>query len=113
MISDNNRQNAMDQLFGDLGKQESKQSSPQTNATSPRTYNKHEREPEDERICTIMKVETMNKLRYINGKEGIPLRELFEIGAKYLIKEYERQHGPIRVRQTKPKKGDASKIFNI
>jgi len=46
--------------------------------------------------------------------EGIKAHlELFGTGAKLLIKEYEKEHGEIRVRKSKSKKGDVSKLFNI
>ena len=68
---------------------------------------------ENERVCTIINVELMNKARYIAGKEGIALRDIFEIGLRFAINDYESSKGPIHVRKTKPKKGDASKVFNI
>ena len=55
----------------------------------------------------------MNKARYIAGKEGINIREVFEAGLNFAIKDYESKNGPIHTRKTKSKKGDAKKIFDI
>lgn len=112
---------AMDQLFGGLTNPSSS-SSPQTVqqqeqpssselvSISPRQKKYKE---ENERVCTIVNVELMNKARYIAGKEGLPIRDIFEYGLKYLIKDYESKNGPIHTRKTKAKKGDASKVFDV
>lgn len=110
MPNSESRQKAMDQLFGGLS------NSPSTSSPTPSAPNKpgrKKRQSEDEHITTIMPIELMNKLRYINAKEGIPLRELFALSAKYLIKEYESKKGPIQVRKSKAPKTDASSIFDI
>ena len=62
---------------------------------------------ENERVCTIINVELMNKARYIN------IREVFEAGLNFAIKDYESKNGPIHTRKTKSKKGDAKKVFDI
>lgn len=68
---------------------------------------------ENERVCTIINVELMNKARYIADKEGINIREVFEAGLNFAIKDYESKNGPIHTRKTKSKKGDAKKVFDI
>lgn len=105
---------AMDELFGGLTTPSSP-SSPQEGEQRSATVSSKQKKykEENERVCTIMEVEIMNKLRYIAGKEGIALRDLFGTGAKLLIKEYEKEHGEIRVRKSKSKKGDVSKLFNV
>lgn len=74
---------------------------------------KKKNKEEDVRICTIMEMEIMNKLRYISEKESVALRDLFGTAAKMLIKAYEQNNGEIRARKYKPKKGDVNKLFNI
>ena len=117
MSKQEQQKNAMDQLFNSLStqpqtvqesapKQDTKQSA-QTSSIQ-RKYNE-----ENERVCTIVNVELMNKARYIAGKEGIALRDIFEYGLRFAIIDYEKKHGVISVRKSKPKKGDASKVFNI
>lgn len=75
---------------------------------SPRKY-----ADDHERICTIVPVELMNKVRYIATKEGFPICSIVEVGLQMAVQNYEKNRGPIHARKTKPKKGDASKIFNI
>ena len=111
---------AMDQLFGGLTNpsssssqqtvQQQEQPSSDLVSISPRQKKYKE---ENERVCTIVNVELMNKARYIAGKEGLPIRDIFEYGLKYLIKDYESKNGPIHTRKTKAKKGDASKVFDV
>lgn len=115
MLKEDQKKGAMDELFKGLTApsapttpQESEQS-----AAAPVSSKQKKYKEENERVCTIMEVEIMNKLRYIAGKEGVALRDLFGTGAKLLIKEYEKEHGEIRVRKSKSKKGDVSKLFNV
>ena len=123
MSKEDQKKAAMDELFGGLttpSSPSSPQEGEQRSATVSSKQKKYKELLEekyektlDERVCTIMEVEIMNKLRYIAGKEGIALRDLFGTGAKLLIKEYEKEHGEIRVRKSKSKKGDVSKLFNV
>lgn len=108
---------AMDQLFGGLtapssppSPQEGEQPVPAKQNVSPR---QRKYKDENERVCTIINVELMNKARYIAGKEGLNIREIFEVGLKFVVKDYESKNGPIHTRKTKAKKGDASKLFDI
>lgn len=108
---------AMDALFGGLTMPSSPQSpmkeeqpSSSTPTVSPR---QRKYKDENERVCTIINVELMNKARYIAGKEGLNIREIFEVGLKFVVKDYESKNGPIHTRKTKAKKGDASKVFDI
>lgn len=114
MQNSESRQNAMDQLFDGLSNSSTTPSTlPSSAATKSNKPGRKKRQSEDEHITTIMPIELMNKLRYINAKEGIPLRELFALATKYLIKEYESKKGPIQVRKSKAPKTDASSIFDI
>lgn len=115
MSKEDQKKGAMDELFRGLttpsspsAQQESEQS-----AAAPVSSRQKKYKEENERVCTIMEVAVMNKLRYIAGKEGLALRDLFGTGAKLLIKEYEKEHGEIHARKSKAKKGDASKLFNV
>lgn len=115
MSKEEQKEAAMDNLFKGLTSPvpSAKQKEAAVTTTAPQEEKQKKGKEEDERVCTIMEVEIMNKLRYISGKEGIALRDLFGTGAKMLINEYEKNHGEIRVRKSKPKKGDVSKLFNV
>ena len=116
MSDKTSKETAMDQLFSGLSNPNPPSqgsTEPATSSAQPSASTRKNKKVEDERVCTIMNVETMNKLRSINGKEGIPLRELFDIAAKYLINAYEAKYGVIRVHKSRPKSGDARKIFDI
>ena len=114
MSKEDQKKGAMDELFRGLttpsspsAQQDSEQSA------APVSSRQKKYKEENERVCTIMEVAVMNKLRYIAGKEGLALRDLFGTSAKLLIKEYEKEHGEIHARKSKAKKGDVSKLFNI
>lgn len=107
---------AMDNLFKGLTSPSApptQKEEAQPSATAPLSVRQKKYKEENERVCTIMEVEVMNKLRYISGKEGIALRDLFGTGARMLINEYEKCCGEIRARKSKPKKGDISKLFKV
>ena len=114
MSKEDQKKGAMDELFKGLTTPSapSAQQEPEQSAAPVSSRQKKYKE-ENERVCTIMEVAVMNKLRYIAGKEGLALRDLFGTGAKLLIKEYEKEHGEIHARKSKAKKGDASKLFNV
>ena len=115
MSKEDQKKGAMDELFKGLttpSVPSAQEESEQAHAT-PLSNKQKKYKEENERVCTIMEVAVMNKLRYIAGKEGLALRDLFGTGAKLLIKEYEKEHGEIRVRKSKSKKGDVSKLFNV
>lgn len=116
MSKEDQKKGAMDALFEGLTTPSAPSAQPereQASATAQLSNKQKKYKEENERVCTIMEVEVMNKLRYIAGKEGVALRDLFGTGAKLLIKEYEKEHGEIRVRKSKSKKGDVSKLFNV
>ena len=116
MSKEEKKRAAMDELFSGL-------TSPSIPSVSPDNEqhvsgrNSSEKikkyKEENERVCTIMHAETMNKLRYIAAKEGLAIRDLFEVGARFAIKNYESKFGPINVRKSKPKKGDPAQVFDI
>lgn len=68
---------------------------------------------ENERVTTIIKVELINKIRYIAQKENISLRDVIETGLLTIVDNYESRHGEIRVRKTRQEKGDVSKVFDF
>lgn len=120
MSKEEQKKNAMDKLFSGIAplspaapseaisKQDKEEDTSSSTSSRQKKYNEM-----NERVCTIMEVEDMNKLRYIAGKESLAIRDLFGISVKKLIKEYEAKNGPIHVRKSKPKKGDVSKVFDI
>jgi len=113
----NGNKAAMDALFGGLTMPSSPQPSQegeQPSAAAPAASSRQKKyKDENERVCTIINVELMNKARYIAGKEGLNIRDIFEVGLKFVVKDYESKNGPIHTRKTKAKKGDASKVFDI
>ena len=121
MSKEEQKKTAMDRLFQGLtppasasaGSEDGSQQEPEEKSSSATSSRQKKYNEKNERVCTIMEIEDMNKLRYIAGKEGLAIRELFGISVKKLIKEYEGKNGVIPVRKSKKKKGDASKVFDL
>ena len=115
MTKKDQQQEAMNRLFDGLSAPEtsprSRQavSSESVSSLSPRrqAYDAH-----NERVCTILDKEKMNKIRYIHRKEGIPLRDIFDTAITLAISSYESVHGVIKI-DDKRSKADAKKIFGL
>lgn len=62
------------------------------------------------RYTSIAQVEVYNKCRAIASIENIPLKEVLNYGMKKVVEEYEKTHGPVRVKRSR-KKGNIEDIF--
>lgn len=115
MTKEEQKKADMDMLFSGLTstsqeiKKKPVEEKKKTSEPEPKTLSGYDQE--NIRVCTIMKVLTMNKLRHIAKKENIDIRELFEIGANQVINIYERKYGEIHVPSKRMEKGDVRKIF--
>ncbi len=113
MSKEEQKKGAMDELFKGLINPSTPSAQKENEESASVSSKQKKYKEENERVCTIINVELMNKARYIAGKEGLAIRDVFEFGLKFAIKDYESRNGVIRVRKTKPKKGDANKVFDI
>lgn len=116
MYKEEKKNAAMEQLFSGLTSPATATSSSEERPAAPVTDEETSRRRknkanEDERVCTIINVELMGKIREIARKEAMQIREVFELALKFAIQDYESKNGVIHVRKPKSKKGDASKIF--
>lgn len=68
-------------------------------------------QPVKQHICTIVKADSLNKIRAIAKTEGLTINSIIDLGLDIVIKKYEELHGTIQVK--KPKKGDVGKVFNL
>ncbi len=116
--------NAMDKLFSGLtGKEEYPSEEQDVNGSealgqeaqtqsdaAPQSANKTNK-PVKKHFCATVDVEKMAKIRAIADIEGININSLLDLAFTFVINEYEKLHGAIRVK--KPRKGDVKKIFNL
>ncbi len=95
-------QSAMDELMGGLV----------PSSASPESSDRKKSEkPVNVRICTLIDSELMIKVRALAQKEGLDLKDIFNVGLRMAIKDYESTHGPIEIKR--PKKGDVANVFTI
>lgn len=116
MFKEEKKNAAMDQLFSGLTSPATATSPSEERPTVPVSVEEPSRRrknkaDDDERVCTILNVELMGKIREIARREAMNIREVFEFGMKFAIDDYERRNGTIHVRKPKSKRGDAAKVF--
>ncbi|MDD5861914.1 MAG: hypothetical protein PUD15_05060 [Prevotella sp.] len=130
MAKNNFSKSSMDSLLGGLTsydeeEQEHKPQTPEENVrnyereTEPAEEEEYEEAPrrgrkpnrmKSERICTILPVDLMNKVRSLADKEGLAIKDIFTAGVNMVIQNYEKKYGTLRVR--KPKKGDINELLS-
>ena len=79
--------------------------------TAPQKSKGNRNQPVKQHICTIVKADSLNKIRAIAKTEGLTINSIIDLGLDIVIKKYEELHGTIQVK--KPKKGDVGKVFNL
>ncbi len=65
----------------------------------------------EERFCTIVDVEQIEKIRMIAAKEDVTIKDLVSLAFDVIIKKYESLHGKIKV--NKHKKGNLRDVFDL
>ena len=79
--------------------------------TETRVQSATKRKKPMEHVCTLIAVEQMAKVRTIAEREGIALKDIFAVGLKMAIGNYEQKNGEIKIR--KQKRGNASDVFGV
>lgn len=107
--------NAMDKLFSGLSGNEENQANEESHTSEPPKQSQKSKgnrnQPVKQHICTIVKADSLNKIRAIAKTEGLTINSIIDLGLDIVIKKYEELHGTIQVK--KPKKGDVGKVFNL
>ncbi len=65
----------------------------------------------EERFCTIVDVEQIEKIRMIAAKEDVTIKDLVSLAFDVIISKYESLHGKIKV--NKHKKGNLRDVFEL
>jgi hypothetical protein len=112
---------SMSRLLGGLtgSKSDEETESPKDKQESPRqeatTDAAKEKKPSkagaEERFCTIVDVEQIEKIRMIAAKEDVTIKDLVSLAFDVIIKKYESLHGKIKV--NKHKKGNLRDVFEL
>lgn len=110
-----NMENGMDRLFSGLaGKEPDKATIPdeqQDNKVQSATSSSGRKTRlKNERICTYIDQEMMNKVRTLSLTEGVSIKEIITYGLNVVLSRYEEQYGKIRVK--KHNKGNIEKLLN-
>lgn len=111
----NNMENGMDRLFSGLaGKEPDKVTIPDdqqdNKAQSVTSSSGRKTRLKNERICTYIDHEMMNKVRTLSLTEGVSIKEIITYGLNVVLTRYEEQYGKIRVK--KHNKGNIEKLLN-
>lgn len=105
---------SMDKLLFGLTKETEPNDS--SNETSPSTEKVQQNEKKkdsvsEERICTIVDVEKMGKIRAISDKEGVSIKDIISYAFDVIIDKYEELHGTVRTKKTR--KANVKNVFNV